>query len=75
GYIGKQKAQVERFRNLENRRLPADFDYSAISGLRLEARAKLADARPENLGQAARISGVSPADITVLLVELKARGM
>ena len=58
----------------ENRRLPADFDYSAISGLRLEARAKLAEARPENLGQAARISGVSPADITVLLVELKARG-
>ncbi len=75
GYIGKQRAQVERFRSLENRRLPADFDYSAISGLRLEARAKLAEARPENLGQAARISGVSPADITVLLVELKARGL
>lgn len=74
GYIQKQRAQVERFRNLENRRLPADFDYAAVSGLRLEARAKLAQARPENLGQAARISGVSPADIAVLLVELRSRG-
>ena len=74
GYIDKQKAQVERFRSLENRKLPPDFDYAAVAGLRLEARAKLAEARPENLGQAARISGVSPADITVLLVELKARG-
>lgn len=73
GYIQKQRAQVERFRNLENRRLPADFDYAAVSGLRLEARAKLAQARPENLGQAARISGVSPADIAVLLVELRAK--
>ena len=74
GYIQKQRAQVERFRNVENRRLPADFDYAAVSGLRLEARAKLAQARPENLGQAARISGVSPADIAVLLVELRSRG-
>ena len=74
GYIEKQRAQVQRFRSLENKKLPEDFDYTAVSGLRLEARAKLADVRPENLGQAARISGVSPADIAVLLVELKAKG-
>ena len=74
GYIEKQRAQVQRFRSLENKKLPEDFDYTEVSGLRLEARAKLADVRPENLGQAARISGVSPADIAVLLVELKAKG-
>lgn len=72
GYIEKQRAQVERFRSLENKKLPQNFDYMAVSGLRLEARAKLAEVRPENLGQAARISGVSPADIAVLLVELRA---
>ena len=52
-------------------RLPADIDYSAISGLRIEARQKLSSLRPLNLGQASRISGVSPADIAVLLIKLK----
>ena len=60
--------QVEHFRSLENKKLPADLDYSQISGIRLEARAKLNERKPENIGQAARISGVSPSDISVLLV-------
>ena len=68
GYIDKQVRQVEQFRSLENRRLPLGFDYHSISGLRIEARMKLQAAQPENIGQAARISGVSPADISVLLV-------
>ena len=68
GYIDKQVRQVEQFRSLENRRLPQGFDYHSISGLRIEARMKLQAAQPENIGQAARISGVSPADISVLLV-------
>ncbi|MBQ9941827.1 MAG: tRNA uridine-5-carboxymethylaminomethyl(34) synthesis enzyme MnmG [Christensenellaceae bacterium] len=68
GYIDKQKRQVEHFRSLEARRLPKDMDYSVISGLRLEARAKLNAQQPENIGQAARISSVSPSDISVLLV-------
>ena len=73
GYIEKQQRQIEQFRKLENRRLLPDTDYSAISGLRLEARAKLSAAKPENIGQAARISGVSPSDIAVLLVYDKQR--
>ena len=68
GYIDKQVRQVEQFRSLENRRLPQGFDYHSISGLRIEARMKLQAAQPENIGQAARISGVAPADISVLLV-------
>ena len=68
GYIEKQERQVEHFRSLENKKLPADLDYSQISGIRLEARAKLNERKPENIGQAARISGVSPSDISVLLV-------
>ncbi len=68
GYIEKQKRQVAHFRSLENRRLPAKMDYNEVGGLRIEARAKLQAAQPENIGQAARISGVSPADISVLLV-------
>ncbi|MBQ5437986.1 MAG: tRNA uridine-5-carboxymethylaminomethyl(34) synthesis enzyme MnmG, partial [Firmicutes bacterium] len=71
GYIDKQAAQVEKFKRLENRRLPQDIDYGLISGLRLEARQKLSDMRPGSLGQASRISGVSPADINVLLVYLE----
>ncbi|MBR0115258.1 MAG: tRNA uridine-5-carboxymethylaminomethyl(34) synthesis enzyme MnmG, partial [Firmicutes bacterium] len=71
GYIDKQAAQVEKFKRLENRRLPQDIDYGLISGLRLEARQKLSDMRPGSLGQASRISGVSPADINVLLVFLE----
>lgn len=68
GYIEKQERQVERFRSLENKKLPKDMDYSKITGLRLEATAKLQEIGPENIGQAARISGVSPSDIAVLLV-------
>ena len=68
GYIEKQQRQIERFRSLENKKLPKDVDYSKIAGLRLEASAKLQEIQPENIGQAARISGVSPSDIAVLLV-------
>lgn len=70
GYIERQRQQVEHFKKLESRRLPADLDYTAIPSLRLEARQKLKKFRPENVGQASRISGVSPADISVLLVWL-----
>ena len=70
GYIRRQMAEVERSRKLENMRLPADLDYSAIEGLRLEARQKLSQNRPLTVGQASRISGVSPADISVLLIRL-----
>ena len=71
GYIDRQNQQVHQFKKLENRRLPEDIDYNDISNLRLEARQKLTLIRPENIGQASRISGVSPADISVLLVYLK----
>lgn len=74
GYIEKQQRQVEAAAGLEKKKLPEDIDYQAISGLRLEARAKLSDIRPANVGQASRISGVSPADISVLLVYLAGRG-
>ena len=73
GYIRRQKAQVEQFKRMENRRLPEDLDYQAISALRIEARQKLGQARPLNLGQASRISGVSPADITALMIYLENR--
>lgn len=72
GYIQKQLKQVESFRDLEDKALSADFDYSSISGLRLEARAKLNQIKPANIGQAARISGVSPSDIAVLLINYQA---
>lgn len=71
GYIDRQNQQVNQFKKLENRRLPENIDYNDISNLRLEARQKLSLIRPENIGQASRISGVSPADISVLLVYLK----
>ena len=70
GYIKRQMAEVERTAKLENRRLPEDIDYAEIRGLRLEAAQKLSRIRPVTLGQASRISGVSPADISVLLVWL-----
>ena len=70
GYISKQLKQVEQMRKLENRRLPDDFDYSTIKGLRLEAQEKLNKIKPLSIGQASRISGVSPADISVLLIWL-----
>ena len=70
GYIKKQLAQVEQMRRMENKLLPTDLDYNTIAGLRLEAREKLNKVHPSNLGQAARISGVSPADISVLVIWL-----
>ncbi len=71
GYIEKQIKQVESFKKLENKMIPKDIDYGKISGLRNEARQKLIDYDPVSIGQASRISGVSPADISVLLVYLK----
>jgi len=68
GYIKKQLAQVEQMKRLESRLLPEDMDYYAVSGLRLEAQEKLTKIRPVSLGQASRISGVSPADISVLII-------
>ena len=73
GYLARQEKQVEEFRQAESRQLPADTDYNAIAGLRLEARQKLSDIRPMSIGQASRISGVSPADIAVLLIYLEQR--
>ena len=73
GYIKRQLRQVEEFARMEEKKLPADLDYAAISGLRLEAREKLEKIRPENFGQASRISGVSPADISVLMVYMESR--
>jgi len=70
GYVKKQNAQIESFKKLENKALPENLDYSQIKGLRLEAIAKLNKIKPLNVGQASRISGVSPADITVLLIYL-----
>ncbi len=71
GYIKRQLKQVEQFKKEESRLLPTDIDYSSISGLRLEARQKLGQIRPLNIGQASRISGVSPADLAVLMVYLE----
>ncbi len=71
GYLVKSEEQIEKAKKLEEKLLPKDIDYLSINGLRLEARQKLDKIRPENLGQASRISGVSPADITVLMVYLK----
>jgi len=68
GYIEKQLAQIERMRKLENMKLPGNLDYSTVHGLRLEAAEKLNAHRPQNLGQASRISGVSPADISILMI-------
>ncbi len=70
GYINRQKAQVAEMLRLENKQIPKDFDYSAIKGLRLEAVEKLNRVRPDSIGRASRISGVSPADISVLLIYL-----
>ena len=73
GYLLRQEKQVEEFKKEEARLLPADLDYDAIGGLRLEARQKLSQIRPLSIGQAGRISGVSPADIAVLLIYLEQR--
>jgi len=74
GYITRQKIQVEQFKKLEQKALPTDCDYSNIHGLRLEARQKLNKIKPASLGQASRISGVSPADVSVLIVWLESLG-
>ncbi|MBQ1451144.1 MAG: tRNA uridine-5-carboxymethylaminomethyl(34) synthesis enzyme MnmG [Clostridia bacterium] len=71
GYIRRQQAEINEMRRLENKKLPADIDYTSIANLRLEAQEKLNKVRPENIGQASRIDGVSPADISVLLVYFK----
>jgi len=73
GYINRQMRQVEQFKKLERKKLSVDFDYQQISGLRLEARQKLNLYKPVSIGQASRISGVSPADISVLLVYMESR--
>ena len=71
GYINRQMSQAKQFSKLENKRLPKDIDYKKIEGLRIEAMQKLDKIRPLSLGQASRISGVSPADIAVLMIYLK----
>ena len=73
GYIKRQKKQVEQFKKLEKKRIPADINYEEVQSLRLEAKQKLSQIRPASIGQASRISGVSPADISVLLVYLESR--
>ena len=73
GYLARQEKQVAEFKKEESRMLPGDIDYSSIAGLRLEAQEKLAQIRPMSIGQAGRISGVSPADIAVLLIWLEQR--
>ena len=72
GYIKRQESQVKQFKKLENKKIPADIDYSKVNSLRIEAVQKLSRVKPSSIGQASRISGVSPADITVLLVYLEA---
>ena len=74
GYIKRQMKQVEQFKKLENRKIPENIDYNEIQSLRIEAKQKLSQIRPASIGQASRISGVSPADISVLLVYLSAAG-
>ena len=71
GYIERQLRQVEHFKKLEKRIIPETMDYTAINGLRVEAMQKLEKFRPHSIGQASRISGVSPADISVLLVYME----
>jgi tRNA uridine 5-carboxymethylaminomethyl modification enzyme len=74
GYIERQETEVEKFKNLEDKQIPSSFDFSSVPSLCLEARQKLSKIRPTTIGQAARISGVSPADISLLMVWLKRCG-
>jgi len=74
GYIDRQQVEVARSKGLENKNIPVSFDFSTVPSLRLEARQKFSAVRPQTIGQAARISGVSPADISILLVWLKRAG-
>ena len=71
GYIERQQRQVDKFKKMENKKIPADINYDDVLSLRLEARANLKKFRPINVGQASRISGVNPADISVLLIYLE----
>ena len=73
GYIKRQEAQVHAFRKMESRRIPPEIDYEQVPSLRIEARQKLGRIRPSSVGQASRISGVSPADVSVLLVYLESK--
>lgn len=73
GYIERQSRQVEQYKKMEKKLLPVDIDYDEVPSLRIEARQKLKEFRPVSVGQASRISGVSPADISVLLVYLEQR--
>ena len=71
GYIKKQLKDIEKFKKLESKKLSHDIDYSQIPGLKKESAEKLNEIKPDSIGQASRISGVSPADINVLLIRLK----
>ena len=71
GYIRRQMSQVKQFKKMEKKRIPEDIDYEDVGSLRIEARQKLSKIRPASIGQASRISGVSPADISVLLIYLE----
>lgn len=73
GYIKRQMKQVEHFKKLENKKIPENIDYNEVYSLRIEAKQKLQTIRPTSVGQASRISGVSPADISVLLVYLESK--
>ena len=70
GYLGRQAGEIERFRRMESLRIPGDLDYGDMGELRIEAREALTRIRPRTLGQASRISSVSPADVTVLWVRI-----
>ena len=76
GYVTRQEEQVGRFRRMEEKRIPADFDWDGLAGVSAEAREKLKRIRPVSVGQASRISGVRPPDVAILMVSLKrdARG-
>ena len=71
GYLKKEESAIKEARRMEEKKLPLDLDYSSVEGLRLEARQKLNDCRPMTLAQASRISGVTPADVTVLMLYLR----
>lgn len=73
GYVDRQHAEISKLKSFEGKEIPSEFDYSAVPSLRLEARQKLKEIRPATIGQASRISGVSPADISILMVWLKRR--
>lgn len=70
GYLGRQESEVQKLSQVENIRVPIDFDYTSVTGLRTEARLRLSKVRPQNLGQASRVPGISPADISVLMIAI-----